>query len=44
MDYYKGKWERKLTRVFLIRGSILIIIKIYHFNPSIITLKSFKTS
>jgi hypothetical protein len=44
MDYYKGKLERKLTRVFLICGSVLIIIEIYNLNPSIITLKSFKTS
>ena len=36
--------RKKLTRVFLICGSILIIIKIYHLNPSIIALKSFKAS
>jgi hypothetical protein len=36
--------RKKLDRVFLIRGSILIIIKIYHLNTGIITLKSLKAS
>jgi len=36
--------RKELTRVFLIRGSVLIIIKIYHLNPGIIALKSFKAS
>jgi hypothetical protein len=36
--------RKEPTRVFLIRGSVLIIIKIYHLSPGIIALKSFKAS
>jgi len=36
--------RKELTRVFLIRGSVLIIIKIYHLNTGIVALKSFKAS
>ena len=36
--------RKELTGVFLIRGTILVIIKINYLDPSIVTLESFKTS
>jgi hypothetical protein len=39
-----SQWEKILTRIFVIRGPVLVIVEIHDLNPSIVTLESFKAS